>query len=239
MLGVALATALATGLGAVPVGYMRGAGPRWLGIGNGVAAGFMVGASIALFYEGRDDVVETAVGALVGVTFIAILQRTIMRRGDELHVGQLQGASAAKSLTVIAVMTVHSFTEGVAVGVSFAGERNLGLLIAIAIAVHNIPEGFAISLTMVPSGASTWEAARWSIFSSLPQPLMAIPAFLGVETFDALLPAGLGFAGGAMLWMVGSQLVPDARETISGGSLAFVGLGATAAMLALEGALLL
>lgn len=238
-MAVALGTALATGLGAIPVGYMRAAGPKWLGIGSGVAAGFMIGASIALFYEGRHDVVETVLGAVVGVVFIAILQFTILRRGEGVQIGQLRGASAAKSLTIIAVMTVHSFTEGVAVGVSFAGERNLGLLIAIAIAVHNIPEGFAISLTMVPSGSSVWEAARWSIFSSLPQPLMAVPAFLGVENIDALLPAGLGFAGGAMLWMVGTQLVPDARETISGGSLFAVGLGAMAAMLALEAALLL
>lgn len=53
-------------------------------------------------------------------------------------------------------------------------------------------------------------AAGWSVFSSLPQPLMAVPAFLFVETFQTLLPFGLGFAAGAMLWMVAAELVPDA-----------------------------
>jgi zinc transporter ZupT len=73
------------------------------------------------------------------------------------------------------------------------------LLIAIAIAVHNIPEGLAISLVLVPRGASVRSAAGWSIFSSLPQPLLAVPAYLFVEAFVGTLPAALGFAAGAMV----------------------------------------
>ena len=58
---------------------------------------------------------------------------------------------------------------------------------------------------LVPRGLSVARAAAWSVFSSLPQPLMAVPAFLLVEWFKPLLPVGLGFAGGAMLWMVAVQ----------------------------------
>jgi len=100
------------------------------------------------------------------------------------------------------------------VGVAFGGEQALGILIAVAIAVHNVPEGLAISLVLVPAGTSVARAAAWSVFSSLPQPLMAVPAFLLVETFAPFLPVGLGFAAGAMLWLVASELVPEAvRET--------------------------
>ena len=103
---------------------------------------------------------------------------------------------------IVGVMTVHSFTEGVGVGVAFGDGQALGVLIATAIAVHNIPEGLAISLVLVPRGITVLRAAGWSVFSSLPQPLMAVPAFLLVEWFRPVLPIGLGFAGGAMVWMV-------------------------------------
>ena len=111
-------------------------------------------------------------------------------------------------------MTVHSFTEGVGVGVAFGSDQAFGILIALAIAVHNIPEGLAISLVLVPRGTSVSKAAGWSVFSSLPQPLMAVPAYLLVERFEPFLPVGLGFAAGAMLWLVARELLPEAfRET--------------------------
>jgi zinc transporter ZupT len=70
-------------------------------------------------------------------------------------------------------------------------------------------------LILVPRGESVRRAAGWSIFSSLPQPLLAVPAFMFVEAFTPFLPVGLGFAGGAMVWMVFSELIPEALEDAS------------------------
>jgi ZIP family zinc transporter len=114
----------------------------------------------------------------------------------------------------VAVMTGHSFSEGVGIGVSFGGGAALGIFITIAIAIHNIPEGLAISLVLVPRGVRVRAAAGWSVFSSLPQPLVAAPAFLFVEAFRPFLPVGLGFAAGAMTWLVLAELVPDARKEL-------------------------
>ena len=107
-------------------------------------------------------------------------------------------------------MTVHSAAEGVGIGAAFSDGARFGLLIAVAIAVHNIPEGLAISLVLIPRGTRVRTAAGWSVFSSLPQPLLALPALALVERFDVLLPVGLGFAAGAMVWLVVRELLPDA-----------------------------
>jgi zinc transporter ZupT len=118
-------------------------------------------------------------------------------------------------LLIVGVMTVHSFAEGIGVGVSYGGGSSFGTFIAIAIAVHNIPEGIAISLVLIPRGVSVWKAAGWSIFSSLPQPIMAVPAFLFVLVFRPFLPVGLGLAAGAMFYMVFTELLPEAFEDVS------------------------
>jgi ZIP family zinc transporter len=204
----ALVTALATGLGALPLRLRTNIEGRGLGLATSVAAGFMVGASAGLLWEGvGSSIPKTLVGAGMGAVFI-LLTSALLGRRRHLEFGGLRGTDALGAVMIVGVMTLHSFTEGIGVGVSFGDSEALGVLIAIAIAVHNIPEGLAISLVLVPRGVSVARSAAWSVFSSLPQPLMAVPAFLLVEWFEPVLPVGLGFAGGAMIWMVAAQLFP-------------------------------
>jgi ZIP family zinc transporter len=211
----ALATALATGLGALPFVFVPTMSRRWVGISNAAAAGFMLSASGALLLEGLSRGPGRVVaGAAVGVLFIAVTQR-IVAGHEDLRFGTLEAADARKAILIVAVMTVHSFSEGVGVGVSYGGGAALGIFITIAIAIHNIPEGLAISLVLVPRGTSVLAAAGWSIFTSLPQPLVAAPAYLFVEAFKPVLPAGFGFAAGAMTWLAFAELVPDAREELA------------------------
>ncbi len=230
----ALLTALATGLGAVPFLFFRNMSRRWLGLSNAIAAGLMGAASAGLIYEGFDQSVgRTLIGVMLGLGFIVWTQRAIEAR-PTLVLGNLRGADASKAALIVAIMTLHSFTEGVGLWVSFGGGRALGIFITTAIAVHNIPEGLAISLVTVPRGASVGRAAAWSIFSSLPQPILAVPAFLFVEAFTRFLPVGLGFAAGAMIWMVFAELVPSALEDASRDAVAFTITVSLVAMLAFQ-----
>ena len=231
----ALLTAVATGIGALPFIFVKGLTRRWLGASNALAAGLMLAASFGLLYEGVDyGLGRTLAGALTGLVFIVVVRKLLQRDEHPAVFAQMNDIDARKALLVVGVMTMHSFTEGVGVGVSFGGGLGLGLFITLAIAVHNIPEGLAISLVLVPRGVGWSRAALWSVFSSLPQPLMAVPAFVFVETFRPLLPYGLGFAAGAMIWMVFSELVPDALREASGNLVAIIVTLSVLAMLAFQ-----
>ena len=230
----ALVTASATGLGALPLLVVRSAGRLVLGASNAVAAGVMLAASVSLSVEGVDrSPSRAALGVALGICFVLGTQRYLEH--DHGHaMGSLRGEDARRALLIVGVMTVHSAAEGIGVGAAFADGSTLGLVITVAIAVHNIPEGLAISLVMVPRGTSVRAAAGWSIFSSLPQPLLAVPAFLFVDTFESILPIGLGFAAGAMVWMVLGELLPEALDTASARIVALAGGTAFALMLGFQ-----
>jgi zinc transporter ZupT len=208
--GYGLITALATGLGALPFAVVRQISAGTVAHANALASGLMLGASFGLVAEGTAlGSWQTVVGAVVGVLFILVTQQILLRRHD-VEFGQIRGASARRMVLVLIVMTVHSFAEGVAVGVSFGGGMTLAVVIVVAIAVHNIPEGLAISAVLRPRGSSVLACAGWSILSSLPQPVMAVPAFLLVDAARSILPYGIGFAAGAMVFMVLVELLPEA-----------------------------
>ncbi|HEX6063670.1 MAG TPA: ZIP family metal transporter [Longimicrobiales bacterium] len=217
----ALITALATGVGALPFLFIRTMSGGTVALANAIAAGLMLGASFGLVSEGAThNGWATFVGANLGVLFILVTQRLLGEH--EFDFGGTSGVGARRMLLIVTVMTVHSFAEGAAVGVSFGGGESLATAITIAIAVHNIPEGLAISAVMRPRGASILACIGWSIFSSLPQPITAVPAFLFVNHFAAVLPYGLGFAAGAMVFMVLVELLPEAYEQALGRSVGLV-----------------
>lgn len=234
IIAAAMLTAVMTGVGALPFLFVKSLGARTMGWSNAAAAGLMLAASHSLIAEGVAlDITLTFAGVLLGLGAIVVSDKLLSNKG-EVEIAELSGANATKALMILGIMTAHSFAEGVGVGVSFAGSDGLGAFITTAIAFHNVPEGLAIALIMVPRGTPAWKAGLWAIFTSLPQPLMAPPAFLFVETFRPLLPVGLGVAAGAMVWMVFSELFPEALKRVSHSSAATVVTLGFAAMMAFQ-----
>lgn len=208
----ALLTAVTTGLGVLPLLVGRARAAFEGGIGSAVAAGLMLAASAALLHEGWDDGSgRLLLGALAGGVVVAITTRVANGTPITERIGS-GGRTGTTALVLIAVMTVHSFAEGVGIGVAFGPDGTLGWLVTITLAIHNIPEGLAIALALRPTGASLRACAGWAVVSSLPQPLIAVPSFAFVEVARGVLPVGLGFAAGAMVWMVASSVLPEALE---------------------------
>jgi ZIP family zinc transporter len=229
----ASATALATGLGAVPVWFMGVRAEALRPILLGTAIGAMTVASIAgllrpALQEG--SIGSVTLGFAAGVALL-LAARALLRVRD-VHVGELRGSSVRLSVLVFGVLLVHSLPEGLAIGTAYASDRaGLSLFVILAIGLQNIPEGTSIALPMELAGFSRSRQFWAAVLTSAPQPIGAVAAFLVVEQVQGLLPASFGFAAGAMLSLVAIELVPQAlgRRRI---------LGATAGALAGAGAML-
>ncbi len=134
-------------------------------------------------------------------------------------------ADLKKLALILGILTVHSFPEGVAIGVSFAElgfEGGIGLLgftvpvlaifMTVAISIHNVPEGLAISIPLRAMEVSKWRMVGAAVFSSLPQPIGAVVAFAFVRWAREFMPLGFGFAAGAMIYLVLTEFIPEALE---------------------------
>lgn len=210
-----IVTVLACGLGGLPFVFIKEFPDKWARAGWAAAGGLMLAASLFnLIMPGVADagINPVAAGILLGALTMGA---TSIWLGDkDIEFSGLSGAGSRRALLVLLTLTIHSFPEGVAIGVAFgSGQAGLGLVMMIAIAIHNIPEGLAVSLPLRAQGVSGWKCVGWAIFSSLPQLIAAVPAYLAVQAFRPLLPYAFGFAAGAMIFLVLQEMIPESRAT--------------------------
>src|SRR5688572_18668333 len=111
----------------------------------------MLGASIGLIVEGatldniNQPIIRLIIGMVLGLVLVLVSRNLLSEQANDFHIGKVQGADAVSMLLIVGVMTVHSFAEGIGVGVSYGDGQTFGAIISTAIAIHNIPEGLAIS----------------------------------------------------------------------------------------------
>jgi zinc transporter, ZIP family len=213
LLLAACGTALATGLGAIPVFVLgtraRALTPFLLGIASGVmGVAAVVGLLAPALEEG--SAVEVLAGLLAGVGFLAFARRHLS--ADASFLGRT-GPDARTSALVFLVLSVHSLPEGLAVGTAFASDREgLSLFVILAIAIQNIPEGTSVAIPMQEAGFGRARQFWTAVATSAPQPVGALIAFFAVEEISALLPVSFAFAAGAMLALIVVEMVPRAYE---------------------------
>lgn len=206
----ASATALATGLGVIPVAMLGGRVAEFRSLMLGLTAGVMGVAAIAgLLLPALDEGgsgAEVVGGLIGGVAFLLLARRVVQERSDAKT-----SLSTRTSILVFAVLLVHSLPEGFAIGTAYASSTaGLGLFVVLAIGIQNIPEGTSVALPMSAAGISVSRQFWAAVATSIPQPIGAVIAYVLVEQVSALLAVSFSFAAGAMLALVVIELLPSA-----------------------------
>ncbi len=109
-------------------------------------------------------------------------------------------------------ITLHNLPEGIAVGAGYMHNPQFGLFVALAIMLHNIPEGLATALPLCKGGVRKRDALRVAFLSGFAEPVGALLASLFLVNFTKFIPGALAFAGGVMVFITLDELIPSARE---------------------------
>ena len=217
-----LAAGAMTAVGAVPVLFNWTMSQRVNDAFLGLAAGVMLSASFfSLIVPGLEEAealtgslglsaLVMAAGIVIGVGAIAALNEWIP------HAHFVQGRQGPMSprlqkiwLFVLAI-TIHNFPEGLAVGVSFGGgDIGNGTSIAVGIGLQNAPEGLAVAVALLGEGYSRRLAFAIAALSGMIEPVGGLLGVLAVTATQQLLPWGLAFAAGAMIYVIVHEVIPE------------------------------
>jgi ZIP family zinc transporter len=167
-------------------------------------------------HGGSRTIAALIVGAaiLLGAGTLHLLNRVAPH--EHFITGPQSGAEKSKLariwLFVIAI-TLHNFPEGLAVGVSFGSPDNsAGYATALGIGLQNVPEGLAVALSLAAVGYSRLFAFGVALLTGLIEPVGGFLGISAISLSSELLPWGLGFAGGAMIWVVSSEIIPETHR---------------------------
>ena len=223
-----LASALAgasTGLGAVPLFFFRSFPARVRDGFLGFSAGIMLAATAFSLIVPGLRVAATTAGEVRGAFIMAggiLLGGLVLWLVDVLtpHEHAVMGMQHSKRIEArrirrvwlfVLAVTLHNFPEGLAVGAGYAaGDPGRGAALSLGIGIQNIPEGFAVAVSLLGlQGMTRARAGLIALGSGLVEPVGALVGAGVVTASLLLLPWGLGFAAGAMLFIISDEIIPE------------------------------
>lgn len=216
---------LMSGVGALGIFLIKRASRRTEVVLLGFSAGIMLAAtSFSLIIPGIEAALSMGVGrfvasfiAMAGMLIGGIALWLVHRYAPHEHFvkgpeGRPTERLSRTWLFVIAI-TLHNFPEGLAVGVGFGGDKiESGVALAAGIGIQNIPEGFVVSLALAAEGYSRWRASWIGILTGLVEPIGGVIGATAVTLASSLLPWGMAFAAGAMLFVISGEMIPETHR---------------------------
>lgn len=223
---VSLLAGCATGLGALPILVATSISHRVYDAALGLAAGIMFGAAVfALIVPGMEigSLAEVLVGILLGGLFLLVANRSIphfhllingRKTGEpDAEIAPEDANTARRAVLIGGSITLHNVPEGLAIGIAFgSGLDGVGLTLALAIAIQNVPDGFAMA---VPTSRTRLSDAKTVLYTTLsggvPEPIAAVAGFALVAVFTQLFPVAAGFAAGTMMAVIFREMIPQSH----------------------------
>ena len=194
----------------------------------GFASGVMIAASVWSLIipsiemaeeQGKIAWIPATIGFLLGIIFLLILDNVIPHMHLKTNEPEGIRSKLKKTTMMVFAVTLHNIPEGMAVGVTFAGallgETGITMAGAIAltigIAIQNFPEGAIISMPLKSEGISKPKAFLYGVLSGIVEPISAIITIILISVVVPILPYLLAFAGGAMIYVVVEELIPESQ----------------------------
>ena len=220
-----LVAGLSTGIGALPILFLRRITHNTQGVMLGFGAGVMLAATaFSLILPG----LEAAVGDVGSSTFAAMIVSTAVLMGGvflwlsnryfphEHFIKGPEGSSAQNLRRVwlfIIAIAIHNFPEGLAVGVGFGGgDIANGIALALGIGLQNMPEGLVVALSLVAEKYSRRDALLITLMTGLVEPVGGLIGAAAVSLARPILPWAMGFAAGAMLFVISDEIIPESNR---------------------------
>ena len=201
-LGLTVFAGLSTGIGSAIAFFAKRTDTKFLSLSLGFSAGVMIYVSmIEIFAKARDSLSLiygyktgywlTVISFFMGILLIALIDKMIpsfenpheMHKVEELNKPVNYGELKRMGLVSALAIGIHNFPEGFATFTSALSDTKLGISIAVAIAIHNIPEGIAVSVPLFYATGSRKKAFFWSFVSGLSEPLGALIGFILLSSF--------------------------------------------------------
>ena len=225
-LGGGLVAALATALGTLPVLLSQRLSERTQDTLFGFGAGVMLAAcSFSLIIPGIHAARAGGAGAwaagatlgaaiLLGALALLWMERLLPH---EHFIKGVEGGQTSRTLQrtwlFVFAIALHNLPEGLAIGVAYAGgDAMRASALATGIAIQDVPEGLVVAMALLAAGYKRSLAVGLGMASGLVEPVGAVLGAAVVSTSASLLPWGLGFAAGAMLFVISHEIIPESHR---------------------------
>lgn len=164
----------------------------------------------------------TLIGFVLGVICLIAIEDIIIRIQKKLDKENANSKNLMRTgILVFTGIMLHNLPEGLAIGSGFGVSVKMGMALAIVIAFHDIPEGIAVTLPLRRAGTGFIKALGLAALSGFPTGVGALIGALVGGVSDFSLSISLGFAAGAMLYVVSGEIIPESRDLYRGRVTAF------------------